>query len=448
MSLPWPLLVLLVWERAGDGWVLGVAGAARMLPYVALSWAAGRLADRYARDRIVRLTLRGAARAALRRRRRADGRPDLARPRGRHARGRGGHPGVPGPRRRHARTGRAADRARDRPAGDVRGGVVRGRARPSVGCCWRRRPGRWCPGSPSSAWSRPGCCSTGCGCPPAVGGRDHDGRTACWPRCATSAVLRGAVAAVAVVNAVAASRGPGPASAQPRPGTARARARRSGSRPGRWGFGALGGPVLGRIAARWRLGPRVWLARAGRLPGGRGVPAPSLWVAVPLLTWSERPPSRSRSWPRRTCSGAAPDRLRASVLGLTDTAMVAAALLGALVAPVAGRRDSAPGVVVLVAAAGSVAAVLLVRRPVVRPATVGGTAAQRCLTNTVEAWTSGRRTPTASRASRPARSRSRSPTRRATRRSCSSRPAPATRTRSRWRCSRSCRCAATPSTTC
>ena len=57
MSLPWPLLVLLVWERAGDGWVLGVAGAARMLPYVALSWAAGRLADRYARDRIVRLTL-------------------------------------------------------------------------------------------------------------------------------------------------------------------------------------------------------------------------------------------------------------------------------------------------------------------------------------------------------------------------------------------------------
>jgi MFS family permease len=57
MSLPWPLLVLLVWEQAGDGWVLGLAGAARMLPYVALSWAAGRLADRFTRDRIVRLTL-------------------------------------------------------------------------------------------------------------------------------------------------------------------------------------------------------------------------------------------------------------------------------------------------------------------------------------------------------------------------------------------------------
>jgi MFS family permease len=66
--------------------------------------------------------------------------------------------------------------------------------------------------------------------------------------------------------------------------------------------------------------------------------------------------------------GAAPDRLRASVLGLTDTAMVAAALVGALVAPVlAGALG--PRVVVLVAAVGSVAAVAMVRRPAVRPAT-------------------------------------------------------------------------------
>ena len=35
MSLPWPLVVVLVWEQVGDGWVLGLAGAARMLPYVA-----------------------------------------------------------------------------------------------------------------------------------------------------------------------------------------------------------------------------------------------------------------------------------------------------------------------------------------------------------------------------------------------------------------------------
>jgi hypothetical protein len=50
--------------------------------------------------------------------------------------------------------------------------------------------------------------------------------------------------------------------------------------------------------------------------------------------------------------------------------MVAAALVGALVAPVlAGALG--PRVVVLIAAAASVAAVAMVRRPVVRTATVG-----------------------------------------------------------------------------
>jgi MFS family permease len=67
MSLPWPLLLVLVWERVegssrGD-LLLGLTGAARMLPYVALSWATGTLADRFRRDRLLRLTLVG--RAAL-----------------------------------------------------------------------------------------------------------------------------------------------------------------------------------------------------------------------------------------------------------------------------------------------------------------------------------------------------------------------------------------------
>ncbi|MEP7089485.1 MAG: MFS transporter [Nocardioidaceae bacterium] len=67
MSLPWPLLLVLVWERTGDGGhgelLLGLAGAARMLPYVLLSWATGRLADRFRRDRLLRATL--AARVVL-----------------------------------------------------------------------------------------------------------------------------------------------------------------------------------------------------------------------------------------------------------------------------------------------------------------------------------------------------------------------------------------------
>ena len=57
MSLPWPLLLLLVFERHAGDLALGLTGAARMLPYVALSWLTGTLADRFARDRILRLTL-------------------------------------------------------------------------------------------------------------------------------------------------------------------------------------------------------------------------------------------------------------------------------------------------------------------------------------------------------------------------------------------------------
>ena len=57
MSLPWPLLMLKVHEQFGDDWQLGFTGAARMLPYVALSWFIGGLADRWGRGRVVRASL-------------------------------------------------------------------------------------------------------------------------------------------------------------------------------------------------------------------------------------------------------------------------------------------------------------------------------------------------------------------------------------------------------
>ena len=63
MSLPWPLLLVLVADRTGSGVLLGLAAAARLAPYVLLSWWVGRLADRHSRDRIVRATL--LARAGL-----------------------------------------------------------------------------------------------------------------------------------------------------------------------------------------------------------------------------------------------------------------------------------------------------------------------------------------------------------------------------------------------
>ena len=67
MSLPWPLLLVLVHDRTGTSpsgdLLLGLTGAARMLPYVALSWVTGTLADRFRRDRLLRVTL--VARAVL-----------------------------------------------------------------------------------------------------------------------------------------------------------------------------------------------------------------------------------------------------------------------------------------------------------------------------------------------------------------------------------------------
>ena len=57
VSLPWPLLLVLVAPSTDNPWLLGLAGSARMLPYVAVSWLTARLADAMRRDLIVRLTL-------------------------------------------------------------------------------------------------------------------------------------------------------------------------------------------------------------------------------------------------------------------------------------------------------------------------------------------------------------------------------------------------------
>lgn len=51
MSMPWPVLLAEVWNRTGSDTWLGVAGAARLLPYVLLSAAAGMVADRFAGSR-------------------------------------------------------------------------------------------------------------------------------------------------------------------------------------------------------------------------------------------------------------------------------------------------------------------------------------------------------------------------------------------------------------
>jgi len=59
MSLPWPWLLVLVWDETHSPALLGLTAAARMLPYVACSWWAARVGDRHRRDRVVRATLIG-----------------------------------------------------------------------------------------------------------------------------------------------------------------------------------------------------------------------------------------------------------------------------------------------------------------------------------------------------------------------------------------------------
>lgn len=359
MSLPWPLLVLLVWEQTSDGWAVGLAGAARMLPYVALSWAAGRLADRFARDRIVRLTLvartlsllvvaaalasgqtwlaLGAATIAIAVATPAY--PALA----------AGMPGLAGERTERATSLLVTCEVASFVVGPALGGLLLTPATRDL-----------------VPWAAVVCVVgawllfEGVRLPAPVSVVALTRETGVVAALRSSSALRGAVAAVAVVNAVAASVGlallPLAAGWMPDEGTA------FGIATGALGFGALGGPVLGRLGARWRLGARAWLVVLAVAVAAVAL-APTLWVAVPLLAIAGASAVQLEIVATALVQRAAPDRLRASVLGLTDTAMVAAALLGALVAPILATALG-PEVVVLLAASGSLAAVLLVRRPV------------------------------------------------------------------------------------
>lgn len=55
-ALPWPLLLVLAWDEWGAV-AVGLVAAARMAPYVLLSWAVGTLGDRVRRDRLLLGTL-------------------------------------------------------------------------------------------------------------------------------------------------------------------------------------------------------------------------------------------------------------------------------------------------------------------------------------------------------------------------------------------------------
>ena len=365
MSLPWPLLLLVVWEQTSDGLLLGLAGAARMLPYVLFSWCAGRLADRVRRDRIVALTL-GArivllslAGVAL-----GEGRtvvavvaaaaavaaatpayPALA----------AGMPDAAGPRQRRATDLLVTVEVASFVVGPALGGLLLQPAtRPLVPvlavaltvaalALWRgvSLPA---PQRGSGSGSRP---------------------TGVVALLRASPPVRAAVALVALVNLVLAATAlallPLAEDGWGAGGSA------YGLATGALGFGALAAPLL---------------ARTGRDDGGRIRSGLLLMVACGVAVTLS--PSAAPAMVPLALAGAAavvvesaatgviqehaPDQVRATVLGVTDTAMVAAAMAGTLLAPpvadVVGPRGLVAGAAVL----------CLVGMPAVRSVREGGAA--------------------------------------------------------------------------
>ena len=365
MSLPWPLLLVLVWDRvegSGQGdLLLGLTGAARMLPYVALSWATGTLADRFRRDRLLRATLvtRGlllalvalavwqdqlvvavvAATLAV-----ACGTPAypaLA----------AAMPGVAGAARRRATDLLVTIEVASFVVGPAIGGLLLA--------------------APTRVWVAPLAVTlTIAAWALVVGVRlarptrlvGRTARTSPFAEVRRSATTRRAVTRAGLLNGIDAAlllallplaarhwsggqAGFGPATAV-------------------LGFGALGAPLLwwlGRSAtSRTALGLVLLALTIGLLPM-----APALgWALLPLALAGAATVFVEGAL-TETIQDGVPDAARAGVLGLTDSVMVGAALVGSLVAPWLAATIGARGLLLLLAATALATALPL--RPASRP---------------------------------------------------------------------------------
>ena len=359
MSLPWPLLLLLVWEQTHSAALLGLAGAARMAPYVLFSWAVGRLADRYPRHLIVLATLGGrldalaalglllAAGQVLAAVVAAAVAVAVATP---------AYPALAAAM--PAAAGRSAHKATNLLVTVEVASFVVG---PALGGLLL---------APSLQWLVPMLSLAGVVTAAALFGgitlaapdSSVSGAVACDGVTATlrrSPALVSAIGVVAAVNAVLAAVAiallPLAEESWGAGGTA------YGLASGVLGFGALAGPLLVRIGRDDRARARTGMAL---LAGCLLVVAPS-----PALAWAVLPLAVVAAAAVQVESAAtgiiqerAPDRVRASVLGVTDTAMVAAAMVGSLVAPLLAAAVG-PRVLVLGASALAAGSALLARAP-------------------------------------------------------------------------------------
>ena len=353
MSLPWPLLLLLVWQRGDGDLAVGLTGAARMLPYVALSWATGPIADRFRRDRVVRTTL--VARTAL-----------LVLVGGLVAHGwllgavlaasaaiACGTPAYPA--LAAAMPTLAVDDRRRATDLLVTIEVASFVVGPAVGALLLT-VGAWLPVEAAAMTLVALALMRGSDLPrPSSVGT---GRSSAWSMLGTTARcpgVRQAIGMVSFLNGVLAGVGLAllPLASDVWGGG-------YGIATAMLGFGALGAPLLGRLGrtatSRTRLG-MVALA----VPLGFVALSPVVHWALPLLASVGASAVHVESAATETIQGAVPDDRRAGILGLTDSSMVAAALAGSLIAPWLATTLGPRALVLLLAVACAAATVVPAR---------------------------------------------------------------------------------------
>lgn len=358
MGLAWPLLLAGVWEVTGSALWLGVAAAARMAPYVLCSWWVAGYADRHSRSAIVRWSLlaRGLLIAASGVALWADRLPAavvlsavavaVSTP---------AYPalvsGLPKVADTRSRTTEWLVTI------EVSSFVVG----PALGGLLLAAPALVFPiavAGTALAWGA----MRGVSMPAPVRG-SADLRPGWLPVVAGSIRVRRTVALMAVVNLVLAGVGiallPLATGGWSRPWSTEVA---FGVATAVLGFGALGAPLLLRVGRG-----AVRRTAAGLVLMGVGIlllaALPTVVWAVPALALVGAAAVHAEGNATRHLQDLIPDDSRASVFGLADTAMVSAALVGSLCAPVMAELLG-PQVLVALLAVASLALVGLVRQPV------------------------------------------------------------------------------------
>lgn len=354
-GLPWPLLFVLTWEHTHEDTAVALVGGARLLPYVLLSWWTARLADRFPRDRVIRVTLALRVVASV---------AALALVLGGNlvgavlccsllvAVGTPTYPAVAAAL--PAQTARLRSATTCLVTIEASGFVVG----PAAGGLLLDASVRWVVPSLAvllavSALATFG--TTRLSAAPPSGGETSIAATGVVRLVARDRAVAGAIALMAVVNLADGIVGVTlvPLSQEGWRETAAA----FGVATAFLGFGALGAPLLAVVGDGPRSRARVGILGCA-VSLGLVAPTPAAaWALLPLAL-AGATSVLVESAATEMLQEQVVDRLRASILGLTDAVIVAAALVGALSAPlvvgVVGPRGS-----MVVVAAGLAGAVLL-----------------------------------------------------------------------------------------